>query len=166
LTQESWPESARISVRMALHTGAAEVHDNDYVGQPLNRVARLLGAGYGGQALLSLATQELVRDALSAGVTLRDMGERRLKDLIRPERVYQMVAPGLPAEFPPLKSLDARAHNLPIQSTSFVGRDREMQEVKTLLQSARLVTLTGSGGAGKTRLSLQAGANCDFADGV
>ena len=128
----------------------------------------LLCVGHGGQVLLSQATQELVRDDLPVGVTLRDMGERRLQDLIRPERVYQMVAAELPAEFPPLKTLDARAHNLPIQSTSFVGRDREMQEVKTLLRSSRLVTLTGSGGAGKTRLALQVGADRidDFADSV
>jgi predicted ATPase/class 3 adenylate cyclase len=168
LTQEPWPEAAHIKVRMGLHTGAADVRANDYFGQPLNHVARLLAAGHGGQVLLTLATQELVRDSLPTGVTLRDMGERRLKDLIRPDRVYQMVAPGLPADFPPVNTLDVRAHNLPIQSTSFVGRDREMQEVKTLLRAARLVSLTGSGGAGKTRLSLQAGADCidDFADGV
>ncbi len=168
LAQEAWPQQASIKVRMALHTGAAEVRDNAYFGQPLNRVARLLSAGHGGQVLLSLGAQELVRDSLPAGVTLRDMGERRLKDLIRPERVYQLVATELPIDFPPLNTLDARAHNLPIQSTSFVGRDREMLEVRALLDSARLVTLTGTGGAGKTRLSLQVGAECidDFADGV
>src|SRR5262245_5399169 len=87
LARENWPAPARIKVRMALHTGAAEVRDNDYFGQPLNRVARLLGAGHGGQVLLSLATQELVRDVLPDGVALRDMGERRLKDLVRPERI-------------------------------------------------------------------------------
>src|SRR5205823_6102889 len=93
LARAPWPESARIKVRMGLHTGAAELHENDdYFGRPLNRVARLLSAGHGGQVLLSLATQELLRDSLPAGVSLRDMGERRLKDLIRPERVYQMVA--------------------------------------------------------------------------
>lgn len=168
LGRETWPAPVRTKVRMALHTGAAEFRDNDYFGAPLNRVARLLAAGHGGQVLLSLATQELVHDGLPDGVTLRDMGERRLKDLIRPERVYQLVAPDLPADFPPLKTLDARSHNLPIQLTSFVGRDREMQEVKTLLLDARLVTLTGAGGAGKTRLSLQVGAELvdGFADGT
>ena len=168
VAQEAWPESAHIKVRMGLHTGTANVRDNDYFGEPLNRVARLLAAGHGGQVLLTLATQELVRDSLPAKVILRDMGERRLKDLIRPDRVYQVVAPGMRADFPPLKTLDVRAHNLPIQSTSFVDRDREMQEVKTLLRSARLVSLTGSGGSGKTRLSLQAGADSidEFADGV
>lgn len=168
LTQEDWPDGARISVRMALHTGAAELHEDDYVGPPLNRVARLLSAGHGGQVLLSLTTQQLVRESVPSGVVLRDMGDRRLKDLIHPERVYQMVAPNLRTDFPPLKTLDARTHNLPIQSTSFVGREREMEEVKGLLESTRLVTLTGSGGAGKTRLSLQIGADLidDFADGV
>jgi predicted ATPase/class 3 adenylate cyclase len=168
LAQEPWPEPARIKVRMALHTGAAEVRDHDYFGLSLSRVARLLTAAHGGQILLSLATQELVRDGLPEGVTLRDMGERRLKDLIRPERVYQLIAPELQAEFSPLKTLDARAHNLPIQLTSFIGREREMQQLKSMLGSARLVTLLGMGGAGKTRLALQAGADRidDFADGV
>ena len=168
LAREPWPDPVRIKVRMALHTGAVEVRGDDYFGQALNRVARLLAAGHGGQVLLSLATHELVRDDLPAGTRLRDMGERRLKDLIRPERIYQLVAPELPGEFPPLKTLDARAHNLPIQLTSFVGRDREMQEVKSLVKCSRLVTLTGAGGAGKTRLALQAGADRidDYADGV
>jgi predicted ATPase/class 3 adenylate cyclase len=159
LAAEGWPEDATIRVRMALHTGAAEVRDDDYFGQPLNRVARLLSAGHGGQVLLSLATQELVRDSLPGGVALRDMGERRLKDLIRPERVFQVVDAGLPADFPPLKTLDARAHNLPVQPTSFVGRERELADVEALLRRSRLVTLTGSGGAGKSRLSLQVAAN-------
>ncbi len=168
LTHEPWPPSTRIKVRMALHTATAEVRNNDYFGQPLNRVSRLLAAGHGGQVLLSMAAVEKVRAALPAEVSLRDLGERRLKDLIRPERVFQLVAPGLDAEFPPLRTLDARAHNLPIQSTSFVGREAEMLEVKTLLRSSRIVTLTGSGGAGKTRLALQVGADHidDFADGV
>ena len=156
---EPWPAAATIRVRMALHTGSAEARDDDYFGQPLNRVARLLSSGHGGQILLSLATQELVRDSLPDGVALRDMGSRRLKDLIRPERVYQVLAAGLPADFPPLKTLDARANNLPVQATSFVGREREIVEVKALLQRARLVTLTGAGGAGKTRLSLQVAAD-------
>ncbi len=156
---EPWPEATTIRVRMALHTGSAQVRDDDYFGQPLNRVARLLSSGHGGQILLSLATQELVRDSLPDGVALRDMGDRRLKDLIRSERVYQVLAAGLPADFPPLKTLDARANNLPIQATSFVGREREIVDVKALLQRARLVTLTGAGGAGKTRLSLQIAAD-------
>ena len=168
LVCEPWPANARIAVRMALHTGIAEMRDGDYFGQPLNRAARLLAAGHGGQVLLSAAAHERARDHLPSGITLRDMGERRLKDLVRPERVYQAVLRGLPADFPPLKTLDARAHNLPVQSTSFVGREREMHDVKALLRASRLVTLTGSGGAGKTRLALQVGADQidDFADGV
>jgi predicted ATPase/class 3 adenylate cyclase len=168
LAQEPWEAPVRIKVRMALHSGLAEIRDNSYFGPPLNRVARLLAAGHGGQILLSLATERLVRESLPAGVVLRDLGERRLKDLIRPERVYQIVVPGLAAEFPPLKTLDARAQNLPIQLTTFVGREREMQEVKDLLHSSRLVTLTATGGAGKTRLSLHVGADLldEFADGV
>src|SRR5207249_12198064 len=98
------------------HTGAVQARDGDYFGPPLNRVARLLSAGHGGQTLCSLATVELVRDALPAGVELRDMGERRLKDLIRPERVYQVVAPGLPASFPPLKTLRSEEHTSELQS--------------------------------------------------
>ncbi|PWT83837.1 MAG: adenylate/guanylate cyclase domain-containing protein [Acidobacteria bacterium] len=168
LSQEAWPESADIKVRMGLHTGTVDVRDNDYFGQPLNRVARLVAAGHGGQILLTLATQELVRDSLPGGVILRDMGERRLKDLIHPDRIYQVIALDLPADFPPLKTLDTRSHNLPIQSTSFVGRDRELQQVKALLRSERLVSLTGSGGVGKTRLALHAGADSidEFYDGV
>src|SRR5215470_11085855 len=168
LTNEPWDGSARIKVRMALHTGVAEARDNGYFGQPLNRVARLLAAGHGGQILLSLATQELVRNSLPPRVGLRDMGDRRLKDLIRPERVYALVVPGMPSDFPPLRTLDVRAQNLPIQLTSFVGREQEMDQVKGLLRSSRLVTLTAMGGTGKTRLSLQAGADLidEFADGV
>ncbi len=157
-----------VRVRMALHTGVVEERSGDYIGPPLNRVARLLAIGHGGQVLLSAATQELVRDGLPEEVSLRDMGERRLKDLVGREHVFQLLAPGLPADFPPLRSLDARAHNLPIQATGFVGREREMLAVKERLKSSRLLTLTGAGGCGKTRLSLQAAADLidDYADGV
>jgi predicted ATPase/class 3 adenylate cyclase len=168
LTHEPWAGRARIKARMALHTGVAEVRDSGYFGPPLNRVARLLAAGHGGQILLSLATQSLVDGSLPAGARLRDMGERRLKDLVRPERVFELVVPGLPADFPPLRTLDVRAQNLPIQSTSFVGREQEMDDIKGLLRSTRLVTLTAMGGTGKTRLSLQVGADVidEFNDGV
>jgi predicted ATPase/class 3 adenylate cyclase len=168
LRDEPWPADVRIRVRMGLHTGAAELRDDDYFGPPLNRVARLMSAGHGGQVLLSQAAQELLRDGLPAGVVLRDMGERRLKDLIRPEHVYQLVAPGLDDHFPPLNTLDARAHNLPVQSTSFVGREREIREVERALASGRLVTLTGTGGAGKSRLALQVAAELvdEYADGA
>jgi predicted ATPase/class 3 adenylate cyclase len=155
---EAWGD-ASIKVRMAIHTGAAEARDGDYFGPPLNRVARLLSAGHGGQTLLSSATDELVRDHLPSGASLRDMGERGLKDLVRPEHIYQLLAPGLPAEFPPLKTLDAFRTNLPAQLTSFVGREKEIAAVKKMIASNRLTTLTGPGGAGKTRLSLQVAAD-------
>jgi predicted ATPase len=155
---------------MALHTGTAEEWDGDYFGPPVNRVARLLSAGHGGQTLLSLSTYELVRDHLPTGVELRDMGERRLKDLIRPERVFQVVAADLPSEFPPLKTLDARPNNLPAQPNPLIGREREVAAVSAMLRESkvRLVTLTGPGGTGKTRLALQTAAEMvdEFEDGA
>jgi predicted ATPase/class 3 adenylate cyclase/Tfp pilus assembly protein PilF len=168
LHTEPWGEIGLIKVRMALHTGSTEERGDDYVGPLLNRVARLMSAGHGGQVLLSQATAGLVRAELPTGATLRDMGERRLKDLIQPEHVFQILVDGLPQDFPPLKSLDLRPNNLPIQLTRFVGREREMAEVRRALADARLLTLTGSGGAGKTRLSLQVAADVidDFENGV
>lgn len=154
LAGENWGECV-IKVRMGLHTGDAEQRDNDYFGNTLNRVARLSAAGHGGQTLLSLATQELVQNQLPDGATLADFGERRLKDLIRPEHIYQLNIPGLPADFAPLKTLDIFRTNLPGQLTSFIGREKEIADVKKLLGENRLVTLTGVGGTGKTRLSLQ-----------
>ena len=167
LLAENWGETI-IRVRAALHSGNALERDGDYFGSPLNRLARLLSVGHGGQTLLSAATQELVRDQLAPGVCLRDLGERRLKDLDRPEHIFQLVAPDLPADFPALKTLEAFPNNLPLQLTSFVGREKEIAEVKRLLGAARLLTLTGPGGAGKTRLSLQAAADVldRFTDGV
>jgi predicted ATPase/class 3 adenylate cyclase len=157
-----------LKVRMALHSSIAEERDGDYFGQPLNRVARLLAIGHGGQVLLSASTRDIVQDILPEGASLRDMGERRLKDLIRPEHVYQLCHPDLLSQFPPLHSLDARPNNLPIQTTTFIGREREMAQIKKLMKSSRLLTLTGSGGCGKTRLSLYVVADLidDFADGV
>ena len=146
-------------MRAALHTGIAEERDGDYFGPSVNRVARLLSAGYGGQTLLSAPTQELVRDHLPPGAGLPDLGEHRLKDLQRPERIFQLAAPGLTSEFPPLKTLDTLPNNLPIQLTSFIGREREMEEVKRLLDTTRLLTLIGPGGTGKTRLSLHVAAD-------
>src|SRR5918993_578079 len=129
LLSSEWEESGPLKVRMALHTGAAEERDGDYFGPTLNRVARLLSAAYGGQVLLSLPAQELVRDRLQAETTLRDLGEHRLKDLFRPERVFQLSAPDLPSEFPPLKTLEAYRNNLPLQPTPLIGREKEIAEV-------------------------------------
>ena len=169
LNNENWGSSA-IKVRMGIHTGKAEIQESgDYHGYlTLSRVQRLMSAAHGGQVLVSLATQELVRNEMPEGVTLRDMGERRLKDMIRPEHIYQLVVANLPSDFPPIKTLDPYHHNIPAQMTSFIGRETEMAEIKQALSAHRLVTLTGSGGAGKTRLGLQVGAEClnQFSDGV
>ena len=170
LLGEEWEGTGSIRVRMALHTGAAEEREGDYFGPPLNRVARLLSAAHGGQVLLSLPAQELVRDQLPAGTSLRDLGEHRLKDLFRPERVFQLVSPDLPSEFPPLRTLEAYRNNLPLQPTPLVGREKEVSEVCDLLRQdeTRLLTLTGPGGIGKTRVALQAAADLleDFPEGT
>jgi predicted ATPase/class 3 adenylate cyclase len=170
LDSEEQAETGPLRVRMALHTGAAEERDGDYFGPAVNRVARLLSAAHGGQVLLSLTTQELVRDQLPPNVALWDLGEQRLKDLSRPERVFQLVASGIPSEFPPLRTLESHPNNLPLQPTPLVGREREVGEVVKRLRSeeVRLLTLTGPGGVGKTRLALQGGADLleDFEDGV
>ena len=170
LTSEPWPEGVALKVRMALHTGAAEGRDHDYFGPPLNRVARLLAAGHGRQVLLSLPTEELTRDTLPAGAGLRSLGEHWLRDLNRPETVFQLLHPALPTDFAPLKSLDNPAfpNNLPRQLTSFIGREKEIEEIKTLLTKTSLLTLTGSGGCGKTRLALQVAADVldQYPDGV
>ena len=168
LGEEPWPTSRPLRVRMALHTGVAECRDQDYFGPPLNRTARLLSTGHGGQALLSLATSELVRDQLDPTLQLRDLGQYRLKDLTRPEQIFQVVAPGLAERFPALKSLESFPNNLPQQVTSFLGREEELRTVAALLTSSRLVTLTGSGGCGKSRLALQLGADLleSYPDGV
>ena len=170
LAAEPWGEPGPLRVRMALHSGVAEERADDYVGPLLNRAARLMSAGHGGQILLTTATCELTRGHLPAGVELRDLGERWLKDLLRPEPVWQVVAEGLPDGFPPLKTLDSRPNNLPAQPNAFIGREAEVAAVGGLLRqpSVRLLTLTGPGGVGKTRLALQiAVALLDFfPDGV
>ena len=169
LHNEAW-STVPVKVRMGIHTGQAELQENgDYQGYlTLSQVQRLMSAAHGGQVLISLATQELVCDELPESVTLRDMGERRLKDVIRTEHIYQLVIADLPSDFPPIKTLDRYLHNLPAQMTSFIGRERELEEIKQALGAHRLVTLTGSGGAGKSRLSLQVGMAClnQFPDGV
>jgi predicted ATPase/class 3 adenylate cyclase len=159
LHAEPWPDGAPLRVRLAVHTGDADVREGDYYGSAVNRAARLRAIAHGGQALLSQATHDLVRDALPDGVAVRDLGEQRLADLARPERVFQLLHADLADAFPPLKSLDALPNNLPLQLTSFVGRERELAEVVRLLADSRLLTLTGSGGCGKTRLAIQAAAD-------
>ena len=168
LQAHDWPDDAVIRVRMGLHTGEAAMVGTDYVGLDIHRAARIASSAHGGQVVLSDATRLLVESALPDGVGLIDLGEHRLKDLARPERIWQLRIDGLGNEFPALKSLDRTANNLPVQLTSFVGRDRDLAEGLRLLRSTRLLTLTGPGGTGKTRLTLQmaAEASDDFKDGV
>jgi predicted ATPase/class 3 adenylate cyclase len=157
LVKEDFSAVNSLSVRMALHTGYAEERDRDYFGPSVNRVSRLLSIGHGGQILVSAAASDLVQGELPHA-SLRALGAHRLKDLAHPEQVFQVVAAGLDTDFPPLRSLDSLPNNLPLQVTSFIGRDEDVEEVKKLLERTRLLTLTGSGGVGKTRLALQVGA--------
>jgi hypothetical protein len=147
-----------LPVRMALHAGeAAPDERGDYLAAPLNRLSRLLSAGHGGQVLVSQAVQQLVRDILPPGASLDDLGEHRLRDLLAPEHVFQVRHPDLPDRFPGLRSLDARHHNLPRQPTPFFGRE-EVRDIVDLMRSGtiQVLTLTGPGGTGKTRLVIQA----------
>src|SRR5215212_8020055 len=146
LQSEPWPERiGPVRVRMALHTAAATPQDGDYLAPGLNRLSRLLGAAHGGQVLVSLATQDLARDALPAGSALRDLGEHPLRDLYRPERVFQLLHPDLSADFPPLRTLATRPNNLPLQPTPFVGREDPVARIVDLLHrdDVRLLTITG-----------------------
>lgn len=169
LARENWGE-AIIQVRMGIHTGTAEIQENgDYRGfLTMSRVQRLMSAAHGGQTLISLATRDLLQDNLPGEFSLRDMGALRLKDWNRPEKVFQLIVDGLPVEFPLLRTLDASRHNLPAPTTSFIGRKKEKAEIKQAISAYRLVTLTGSGGTGKTRLSLQVAVELldQFSDGV
>ncbi len=168
LRTEHWVVPGGLKVRVALHTGTAEVRGRDYFGQALNRAARLLAASHGEQILLSEATRALVESSLPEDSELRDLGQHRLRDLARPEHIFQLRVAGLRTEFPPLRSLDVLPNNLPRQLTSFVGRTKELTEIKSRLADTSLLTLTGSGGAGKTRLALQVAADLveSFTDGV
>jgi predicted ATPase/class 3 adenylate cyclase len=168
LATEDWGPIGRLAVRIALHTGSVDRRGDHYFGPALFRVARLQALGYGEQTLLSGVTAGLAADALPEGASLRDLGSHRLKDLGEPEHVHQLVHPDLRAEFPALKSLDAHPHNLPLQLSSFVGREAEVTDVGRLLGQHRLVTLLGPGGIGKTRLALQAAAEAldSSSDGV
>ncbi|MGI9649253.1 MAG: tetratricopeptide repeat protein [Acidimicrobiia bacterium] len=162
LDRQAWPESvAPLRVRCGVHTGPAEERGGDYFGPTLNRVARVMAAGHGGQILISDATRRL----LSAPMPLRDLGEHRLRDLLEPEHIFQVDESD--EQHPPLRTLDPRTNNLPIQVTPFVGRSKEVAELTALIPQAPLITLTGPGGTGKTRLSLQAAADLiDRFDGV
>ncbi len=167
---QDWGSVGPLRVRMALHAGEAEPQDDDYLTAPLNRLARLLVSGHGGQVLVSHAVQQLVRGALPVDVELRDLREHRLRDLLEPERVWQVLAPGLPTDYPPLKTLDSRPNNLPRQPTPFLGREQLVVDLTALLrrEDVQLLTLTGPGGTGKTRLALQVAAEVldAFPDGV
>ncbi len=168
LAGAEWPVVGEMRVRMAVHTGVAHERGDDYYGPALNRCARILSAAHGGQVVTSRGTEELIRHRLHPGTSLRDLGEHQLKDLGHPEHIFQVVALGLEADFAELRSLDPSKNNLPLQLTSFVGREDELRDVKKRLTDTRLLTLTGVGGSGKTRLSLQAAAESaeDFKDGV
>lgn len=157
-----------LQVRCGIHVGASERRDNDFYGRAINRAARIMSAAHGGQVLLSQAVATLVADRLDAPASLRDLGAARLRDLASAERIFQLIHPALRADFPALRSLEAAPNNLPQQLTSFVGRERELAEVTERIPRCRLLTLTGPGGIGKTRLSLQAAADVmdHFADGV
>jgi predicted ATPase/class 3 adenylate cyclase/Tfp pilus assembly protein PilF len=172
LIAEDWGTLGPVRVRMALHTGAATPRDGDYLAPALNRLARLVAAGAGGQILLSEATRQLVRDLSSVREPLHfiDLGEHRFRDLSEVEHVFQLTAPGLPTDFPPLKSLDRQVHNLPPQLTPFIGREALAEEIRDRLElpAVRLLTLTGPGGTGKTRLALHVATDLvgEYADGV
>ena len=169
LAGESWPTGVVLRVRMGLHTGEARAAGSDRVDHaPINRCARVKAAAHGGQVLVTSVTRGLAGGGLRAGFGLRRLGEFRLRDLAEPELIYQLTHADLPVDFPPLSTLSERTTNLPIQVATFIGRDRELSEVRALAESCRLVTLTGAGGCGKTRLALQlaAGLLDGFGDGV
>jgi predicted ATPase/class 3 adenylate cyclase len=168
MNAERWLVSEPLRARIGIHTGVAELREGDYFGSAVNRAARLEAIAHGGQIVCSQATADLARDSLADGVTFVDLGEHRLRDLSRPERVFQVMRFGLEREFPPLRSLDVLLTNLPRQLTSFIGRDDEMLQLRGLLDEHRLVTITGVGGVGKTRLSIEVAADVlvSFKDGA
>jgi predicted ATPase/class 3 adenylate cyclase len=168
LASESWPEGQNVRIRIGMHTGEAAVQEGTYVGVAVHRAARIADLSHGGQVLISAATRALVVDGLPAGVSLRGLGVHRLRDLETGEELSQLVIDGLQADFPPIRSVGSTPNNLPVQATSFLGRSKEIAEVSALLAANRLVTLTGPGGTGKTRLSLQVASSVAdrYADGV
>ncbi|HEY6608249.1 MAG TPA: adenylate/guanylate cyclase domain-containing protein, partial [Candidatus Limnocylindria bacterium] len=167
LAAEPWPPGAEVRVRIGMHTGEATFSAKTYAGLHVHRASRVAGVAHGGQVLMSGATRALLSD-LPDGVSLRDLGEHRLKDIERPEHIWQLVVAGLPSEFPAIRSLDATPNNLPTRLTTFLGRENEINEVLELMERSRLLTLIGPGGTGKTRLSLEVAARSfgRFPDGV
>ena len=157
LAAHTWPEGAIVHIRMGLHTGEPQRSAEGYVGLDVHETARIMSAGHGGQVLLSQTTRDLVEHDLPGGVSLRDLGSHRLKDLLHPSHLFQLVISGLPADFPPLKTLDTHHSTLPISLTSLIGRQQEVAEISALLKSPemRLLTLLGPGGIGKTRLAIE-----------
>ncbi|MGH2774898.1 MAG: adenylate/guanylate cyclase domain-containing protein [Actinomycetota bacterium] len=168
LAATRWPEDAVVRVRMGLHTGEGVLGGDDYVGIDVNRAARIAAAAHGGQTLISEAARGLMEHALPEGVSLRDLGPHRLKDIAHPEHLYDLVINGLLSDFPPPRTLDARPNNIPPQLTSFVGRAGAIADVRSHLERTRLLTLTGAGGTGKTRLALEVAARLltEYADGA
>jgi predicted ATPase/class 3 adenylate cyclase len=168
LAEHTWPPGSPVRVRVGIHTGEGVLSGSDYVGMDVHRAARIAAAAHGGQVVVSAATQALVSHAVPPGTRLRDLGEHRLKDIIDAEHLYDLVVDGLPAEFPPLRTLDARPNNLPVQLTSFIGRDEQLDKTKQLMATTRLLTLTGAAGTGKTRLALQLAAETlrEYRDGA
>ncbi|HEY5578544.1 MAG TPA: adenylate/guanylate cyclase domain-containing protein, partial [Acidimicrobiia bacterium] len=168
LFDHRWPQGYEVRVRMGLHTGNGILGGDNYLGLDVHKAARIAAAGHGGQTLLSAVTASLAAQPALTDVALRDLGEHRLKDLNEAEHLYQVIAAGLPSEFPPIRTLNVAPHNLPVQLTSFIGRERELSEAVRLLEHNRIVTLLGPGGTGKTRLSLQLAAETvdSFPDGV
>src|SRR5438105_6476901 len=168
LAAHAWPAGFPVRVRMGLHTGDGVLSGSDYVGMDVHRAALIPSAPHGWHLIVSEATRALIEHSLPAGAHLRDLGKHRLKDILQPEHLYDLVIDGLPAEFPAPRTLDTRPNNLPLQLTSFVGREDQIGEIHRLLAQARLLTLTGAGGTGKTRLALQVAAETvrDYTDGA
>ena len=168
LAAENWGELGLLTARMGIHTGAAEYRAGDYFGGTLNRASRIEAAAHGGQILLSQISHELLEDDQLEGITFKSLGSHRLRNLHRPEHLFQAFAPGIENAFPPPRSMEVLPNNLPVQTTSFVGRVREIEEVQQRLEKTHLLTLMGTGGTGKTRLALEVGARLinEFRDGV